>query len=634
MKKINRAIIAIVTLMTSSHGTVLGVTPQQSSVSILEELKYEMSSRQQVSVSPTERTTPSFSTSSIKKKKDISENINRFAIRLVSDRNKISSSGVKEKLDSVITSYYDGSPSSKQVFTYTENGLKLNSLNYIWGGTDWMLFSRYSYEYDNLGRLISAEQISDIEPYDNMRYEYFYTDNTSNYTSLIFYYFDFMTQTLAPSQKGEYAYDEEGRPIEQAFWYYDNYMNQWFYSQKETVSFDENGRQTSYFSYRGNDTNDGWKGYTGESYSYLPNGQDDILYKYTWEDDNWLAYERRTFTYRADGKVLKDATDYWNRLDQDWSGIDSYGAWGMMYNYYIDYEYNDNDRLTAMISYQQNSQNEYVNNANDFYSYIDLEDGNYERTHIQEFIWQLSTPTVFLEEVQRFNKFGAETYYKGYTYVSGERRAREEEIRDIDPFTNIYYGGTFYGFTDDEANTRYGSSKEVFEFPDEWDGITNTPSYGMHWKGVGIDTDDTWIESRLDEFTWAGTWMSGCKEYIWDPGDKVVVFDWLEEFDLSIPISEIYTWETQMNGKDLPGKILSSYKYYDYNFDGQWDNKASVNVNYFYSDVTSTGIVLPRLQDKSEVERYDLSGKKVSKDAKGVIIIKYSDGSVSKVMVR
>lgn len=543
-----------------------------------------------------------------------------------------------QKMDSVVRKSIIGENISRQVFSYTSIGQYLRSDNYLADEDgNWVLYNFYNYEYDNLGRLVMREMINDDYPYGNQRYEYFYDNDTDLYSSEIFYMADYETGELTPWQKGEYQYDEYGNPIEQTFFSWSNEASAWLLSGRETVSFDRLGRQTSYFKYVVDEGGTELVGSEGESYEYVLDTEIDAeVDRYTWENDEWLKYERHIYTYE-EGLLMKNEFVFWNRAKQDWSGGDTYGEWEYVEdNFYTDYTYDSLGRIVEALAYRCNSEGEYVNNAVDEYSYTELEDGDVEREYIQSFMWQGPYISPFKRDIQRFNAFGAETYYKNFSYMSGEERATAEEIRVIDA-NNMYHEGWFYGFTNDEANTRYGQSREEFGYPEDWDGVTYAPSYGMHWKGTGYDTDTSWVEDSKMEYEWHDDLMIGCATTIWEDSTPCKYSQWFIEFDYDVPASDLWKWFIDIRGEEVY-KVTGVEQYLDMDQDGEWDEvgwSASYIDKFFYSDVISTGVAANEaLGDVVEIERYDLSGCRLEAPVRGVNIVKYSDGSVRKIIVK
>ena len=544
----------------------------------------------------------------------------------------------QEKMDSIVRVSVSGEPVSLQTFTYTTKGQYLRAENFIWeNNKGWSLYSYYNYEYDSKGRLLMREEVNPSDPFLNQRYEYGYNDDTDLCSWELFYYPNYDTGDLEPFQKGEYVYDNEGRPIDQTLYYYDDVEKQWLLVGRETVSFDEFGRQTSYFKYIPNETYTELIGDQGEEYIYL--GDTDIdaeIDGFIWDEGIWLKYMRHVYTYDQEGKLVKNEFLYWNRASEDWSGNDSFGPYEVLYsNVYTDYHYDADGRLIEVLGYSMNSSGQYVNNSIDSYSYSNSDNGILERIHEQQAMWQGPYLSMFKREVQRFNRHGTETYYKNYSWLSGEERATSEEIRDIDD-NNCYHGGVFYGFTNDVANTRYGQAKEEFGYPEDWNHVDETPSYGKHWKGTGYDSDDSWVEESMDEFVWHDVYLIGNTHFIWEDSIKYTYSAYLFSYDYNVMANDIWAWP--LTREKAPYKILTCEQYYDMDLDEEWDEfgyNASYIDRYCYSDINSIS-ANEFISDCSaeETERFDISGNRLSAPSKGINIVRYSDGSVRKVIVK
>lgn len=567
-----------------------------------------------------------------KKNVEVSMPVSLYASKKESERQ------AEEKMDSVVRESLDGTLVSLQTFTYTETGKYLRAENFIRNGEQqWELYSYYNYEYDSLGRLIRSEEINVTDEYQNQRYEYGYTDDTENYAWEIYYYPNDETGELEPSQRGEYKYDKCGRPIDQTFFYWDITTNGWIAFNRETVSFDNIGRQTSYYSYVQNDTFTDLVGDRGEEYIYVGETEIDAeIDGFVWENGGWLKYERHLYTYDAEGRLVKNEFIYWNRAAQNWSGNDTYGPYGNLFlNEYTTYTYDESGRLSSMEANSMNQSGQYVISMIDTYTYSDLENGELERIREQQAMWQGPYLSMFKKEIQHFNVFGSETYYKNYSWMSGQERATDEEIRDIDS-NNCYHGGTFYGFTNDEANTRYGQSKEVFGYAADWNGVDETPSYGMHWKGAGYDTDNDWIESSRDEFIWHDTYLIGNTHYEWEAGAPRALSSYLFDYDYNVLAEDIWAWPSTR--ERTPYKILRCNQYYDADGDGEWDlygYNISYADSYYYSSIDLSAVnTISSDSELTEVARFDLSGRRLSGPAQGINLIIYSDGSTRKVVVR
>lgn len=542
------------------------------------------------------------------------------------------------KMDSVMrVSAIDGTPFSCQKFTYNEFGQGLRSDNYVFDGIDWMPYSFFSYEYDDLHRTIVAESINDMEPYNNQRIEFIYSDDTPYYTTRIDYYPNWETYELEPYQKTDYQYDSEGRTTGETNFYWDSEVNDWVAFASKTATYDSQDRMTSFFTYTLDYATYELVGEEGHDYHYLEGSDlDKEVDAYIWEDGAWFKYEKRVLTYNDLIQLTKDEYLYWNRERQNWDGNDVYGMWGMEYNNNCQtFTYDELHRLILAESFRTNSDFELVKNGEDAYSYADLENGDTERTRIQSFMWEGPWISPYREEIQHFNINGNETYYKNYTFTPGYKQATDEEVRDItiENGISVYHGCFFYGFTQDEANKRYGADREEFGYADEESALNGEPSYGMHWKGVSYDTDTTWDDYTRDEFKWEHNNMVGNTHYVWENGSKWAQETWFVDVDWNQDRDRMWVWPV---GVDLLAiaKVDSVEDFYDFDNTG-WNPQYSTKDLYYYSDVVTTGVEQTEtLGNAVETERYDISGRRVSGRQAGLNIVKYSDGTVRKVMMK
>lgn len=545
----------------------------------------------------------------------------------------------KQQMDSVVRKSTIGNNISKQIFTYNNQGEPLRADNFIADGNGgWILYNFYNYEYDNLNRIIMREMISSDNPYENVRYEYFYDNSTPYYTSQIIYCYDWESEEMIPFQKGEYVYDNEGRALEQSFFNWNNEEGIWNITGRETVSFDNLGRQTSYFQYSLEYTTGELVGENGETYIYVGDTETDAeVDGYLWENGDWLKYLRHIYTYE-DGLLMKNEFLYWNRSNQDWSGNDTFGPFEILQNNVCNlYTYDEERRLIRTVGAQLNEEGEYVDTYEDNYTYTALENGRTEIELLQSFMWQGPYISPFKREIRHINSFGAECYYKNFSYMYGEEpRATSEEIRDIDD-NNIYHGGVFYGFTNDEANTRYGQSKEEFLYAADWNGLTYTPCTGKHWTGTGYESDDTWQETTMDEFVWHDDIMIGQSHSQWMDGTPFKESQWETSFNYDRSAEDIIAWASSLDvyGAD-EYQLISFEQYYDFDYDGSWDTEgyaASYRDEYYYSAFDTSSVAAVPNPEAVEIARFDLMGHRIAEPTKGINIVRYSDGTSRKVFV-
>ncbi|MDE5795575.1 MAG: hypothetical protein K2H75_00535 [Muribaculaceae bacterium] len=109
-------------------------------------------------------------------------------------------------------------------------------------------------------------------------------------------------------------------------------------------------------------------------------------------------------------------------------------------------------------------------------------------------------------------------------------------------------------------------------------------------------------------------------------------------YDFNVPFESLVFWP-------ISGKRDSFYQYqtlrettlinYDYYLGVvNFDPEEYYNDNFYYSDFKVVRVANIADENRVEVERYDVADRKIGKNVKGINIIKYSDGSVEKVMIK
>ena len=413
----------------------------------------------------------------------------------------------KECVDSIIRINLGDAPVSKQTFSCNAVGLPATCLSYLPGEEeDWTLYNRYSYEYDDQNRVIARESVNSSYHGEDYRYEYIYTDASARYTTELFYIWNMDDNEWMPFQQGEYDWDTNGNLTSQIFYSWDVEAGNWLPVQKKTYTWDGQNRQTSYFDYMWDAVGNDWVGSTengdSEEYFYAENGDDSLIKKYIWVEDEWVNYQQTIYTYDANWNCIKEENLYWNRERQDWSGNETWGSNGLIFkNQHADNQYDSTNRLMRQELYQTNTAGDDVLIQLITNEYTDLGSGNTEKKQFLSMRWQGPEPTLYQELIQRYNKWGAEYYYMNYSYQTGTRMPKEEDIRDIDEYNNNY-GSESYSFNSD--GSRYGQLKSRFYYPSDYDPASRLqiPYESMIWQGVSRQTDNEWSPYSLTEYTW------------------------------------------------------------------------------------------------------------------------------------
>ncbi|MDE6668244.1 MAG: hypothetical protein K2K26_01015, partial [Muribaculaceae bacterium] len=270
------------------------------------------------------------------------------------------------------------------------------------------------------------------------------------------------------------------------------------------------------------------------------------------------------------------------------------------------------------------------------------EDGDEITVVLQEIAWESAEPSPYTETTYHHNSLGLETYYKkgNYYFFPGKITYSDEEIHPTDEFGNVLYT-YWYKFNMTEENTRYGDAHEVFEY-----APGNNPETGYLnrignnvYVGTSRDSDDSWQLAQYYGWTYAENDVNTAQMLYAIVNDERVPSAGFElVYDFNVPFESLVFWP-------ISGKRDSFYQYqtlrettlvnYDYYLGVvNFDQEESYNDNFYYSDFTVVGVANIADENRVEVERYDVAGRKIGKNVKGINIIKYSDGSVEKVMIK
>ena len=546
-----------------------------------------------------------------------------------------------EQMDSIVGHYLDGRLMSKQEFTYTDTGRPLVCRNYLPNpaGTGFQIDGYYSYEYDDLGRLISAEKVSMSG--SSMLVEYVYDGDSPAYSIQIAYLPD-ATGDWMPYQKGEYTVDINYNTTSETFFLWTEDVSDWMPVMKNEATYDEMSRLTSYFPYVWDASVSSWVGnksgsYEGQRFSYMQNGDDAQQIDYTWENNSWLEYKHTDYTYNESALLTMREELYWNREKQDWSGGDGYGQWGdKKYNSKEINEYDEYGRIVLHNFYRLKKTTDYVNTYRVVYEYSELEDGETEVVSTQLNVASDGSTTTGRREIVRNNRFGGETYYAILSANDdGGFDMKEEEVRHYMPGYHWYLGYESFRYDNGE---KIAVSKEEFTYSDDFNPESEyeTPVEGRHWvrgaQGLVLKT--------LDQFTWGPRdVMTGYISFDCLSGSPLKVTGWDVEYDFSADCSKIFMWPDANKGKVFyENKNLSSNEYFNpayTNGKDEWDNSISSHLDYYYSSREISGVTAYEQNGDAEIiDRFDSMGHRLTAPAKGINIVVYSDGSVKKTMVK
>lgn len=543
-----------------------------------------------------------------------------------------------EQMDSIVGHYLDGRLMSKQTFEYTENGKPLVCTNYgAPDGKTYLLDGYYAYEYDDLGRVITATKVSTSG--SSMMIEYVYESDAPVYNTQIAYLPD-GTGDWIPYQMGEYLFDGNYNTTEELFSLWVD--GDWTPVMKNLATYNAMNYLTSYFPYVWDNAASCWVGdksgaYEGQRFEYTKNGDDAIQIDYTWENGDWLEYKHTVYTYNDAALLTAREEFYWNRENQDWEGGDGYGQWGdKKYNSRDTYEYDEYGRVVLNNFYRKKKTDQYVNNWRGVYSYADLEDGITEKTSMEDNIPSSGIFNPTKKVIERKNRFGSELYYGTYLLNdSGEWEISGEEFRYYVEGYNWYRGYESFRY---ENGEKIASGKEEFLYSDDFDPEAGyeTPYEGRHY----VRTSAGLTLKTVDQFTWGPRdVMTGYISFDCLSGSPLRIYGWDVEYDFSADCSKIFMWPDSNKGKVFyENKNLSSNEYYNpeyANGKDEWNKSISSHLDYYYSAREVSGVTVSEQNGDTEiVDRFDSMGHRLTAPAKGINIVVYSDGSVKKTMVK
>ena len=582
---------------------------------------------------------------SLKAKKEVEDSRFVGLLKAAKHAATFKANGEKQTLDSLVRYQGKGETGlygSKQEFHYNEDGQPVQCVNYIPDeetGQGWKYVGEYVYEYDDFGRLIAATSTSDYGYYSyGERYEYIYDEDGKPYTMLIYYYQEGDSDWM-PMQYAAYGYDDQNRTINEEFYYTEDGGESWIGQSKKTTSYNEQGLMTSYFEYEWSyETND-WVGSSyvdGQQFYYRADGKDDWIANFIWENGQWTEYIREFLTYDENGMLILDEYKAWNRADQDWTGGDSWGPWATVENNKrIEYTYDENGHCTLELSTVCYHDGSTWNNFKRTRDYTALENGRWNNEEKVYLPLTSSELSLYNHRTIITNRFGSEVYYMNRNYVGANivLRKTEEIIREIDDETNRYYVGIFYSFTNNEANTRYGSAYETVGY-DAMGNIINT-----HQKiGTGYDTDDTWAEYLNGDYSYEadanGKWvMVSYDGTSYQDGEWIPESGYSNIYDFDTPREDVVIWPISNKGNNFyTYKTLQEYNYAYYSWSNTMNEYTDV---FYYSDGGhNTGIeeVKATPQLTGEVQYFDVQGHRVNADAHGIIIVRDANGNAYKII--
>ena len=216
---------------------------------------------------------------------------------------------VCDKLESVISTYADGTNYSGQFITYDGNFRPTKIQSCMWESDAWVTYEDAIYEWDDEDRLTMFQSYQPVWG-EGMRQEYVYNTlgQLITYTTTAYFEGDWMLMN-----KYEYAYDDTGNANEIISYYY---SGDWQYESKETAEYDDFKRQIIYESYY---YAGGWQKSVRELYEY---DDDDHQTSFIIQLDggsDWINDMRYEHEYE-NGLIMLQKVSFWNTSLNNWNG--------------------------------------------------------------------------------------------------------------------------------------------------------------------------------------------------------------------------------------------------------------------------------------------------------------------------
>lgn len=561
--------------------------------------------------------------------------------RMVNDNlktHRVEVSRVAEGMDclnKIETDNLQGNKLSYQEFTYTEKGLPAVNYNYLYSsnGTP-TLYSHFAYTYDNMGRVTSAEEIfADRQMWDqNIRYEYTYSGESDQYASRTL--FEVYGEDIYPVTKEEYSYDEYGYPACRISYYWDGMSNDFIPTEKIEYGYTPEGIGNKAFFYVWDRAANKWVGNTYGAYfsqTAIIDDQNRVteLITYTWENDDWLAFWKQNTNYNQAGNIKTLEHAYWNGTDWNGPYVNRNGF--PSYNVWATYEYDSDNRETLVTIEQANKNGGKDLVREDHSIYENLEDGIVSR---------FSYPVSYNGQTASYSSYtlthakpsGILTFSQSGTFDGENTYPYSEEVFKSNE-NDLNFESIYYLYKD---GVRLNDMREVTDYGDDWDGIENHPVFQALYDGDGTGDEDGWLPYIERNYKWENDVVTEYDIAIYERGFRIPTASAEYEFDFNVPASQLLTWnliyDEDFFGWDLY-KELSCTKYLG-NDRGDWDLARSTCETYHYSPFTSSVKETFIEEDAAITDIYDISGRRLNSLAKGVNIVRYSNGKCDKILVK
>ena len=496
---------------------------------------------------------------------------------------------VLERLDSVVTrdgkNNSEGDFISKQIFDYDESYRPLTCINYMYNNvTDsWDYYGEYGYEWTDEGHCAAVWEVNGMD--GSLKYEYIYGNGGALYTQQIYY--TYQDGEWIPAQMAEYGFDDAGNTIEELYYLYNADAGEWSKAQKVTATYDEHGWITSMFTYLWNESKADWVGTgTGYRWEYIDNGEENLRVEHIWDGNDWMAYCKYVKTYDENYRVTQTEWQYWNAENQDWRG-GYVGPNGATYNnsktvYYFD----EQGRTVRYETYRRTASQDYST----YYTYSTIDYSMLENGEEKEVACTYSNIGAGIELYKRFTEHhiaaaSAYTYYlseQKFNAGSDKMTKLEEQFRYIDE-NGLYHGSESYAFTYDDANSRYGSSKEEITYDEE-----GRQTGAHHWRGRRLNATewewydhDDWVVYNIDGYD--GNVVAGYDVFYYSGDNKLPDIGYYNIFDFTMrPENLIRLITPEKSDTYKKYKYLEAYTYENLNYGTNNDPNLFEYTDFYY----------------------------------------------------
>lgn len=480
-------------------------------------------------------------------------------------------------LDSVVSVKPDGTPYTKQCFTYNEAGKILTQTDYVYvaKADTFKMNNQYIYTWFDNGYLKSSTQIASDG--SAMRNEYKYNDQLLGIEQLTTRRAKGTTE-FVNYRKGEYDYDKNGNMTLEVIYVWKD--DAWLKNSEGKSTYDENNYRASIEIWKLQ--NGAWVGTEKKEYKSNAIGNNTYILNYSWErktPGKFEPFARMYNIFKEDDPtfVVTQKFEYYNMDEQAWTGNFKDRNGGERYNQTGSKEFDEKGRVKLSYAEMLIGKEWHRGSYSD-YVYTDTIDNcvkcvktNYVKSP-EETEYRLNEIVTTIENAAGLQTYYYDNYVKDikrssenfYTFDNkGNRIANEEYKFDDKGRRYCYLKGEckFDEFDNQIEAINWKAKKNADGFPDSWVYYTK---FTYKYSPDGTERTEK-LGYKYDEATdfWATTTGDGA------------------DFDFTIPVSDIV----------IPTGYTSQYMQtakYQYKGDGEgWD---TTKFTFYYTKNKQNGI--------------------------------------------